>query len=207
MRVAVEPGPMSGLEHRQQVLARAPARAPSTGSSAARRGRTARTAASPARAIRASAAALRDGCACLSVTWGWRPSPPKLPWPTSSPTITPWSRSLAPAIVSPENVKRARRGRTRSSSASWAGAPGRGLRERDGRRDSAAAQRRDHEVAVGLGALGVRLHVVAVLEVLVDDLALRSRSSRRARPAGRSARRRRRPGRPGAASACSRRSR
>src|SRR4051794_1870940 len=37
---------------------------------------------------------------------------------------------------------------------------------------SGSAQRRHDEVAVGLRALGVRLHVLAVLEVLVHDLAL-----------------------------------
>src|SRR5688500_13640799 len=33
-------------------------------------------------------------------------------------------------------------------------------------------ERRHDQVAIGLGALGVRLDVVAILEVLVDDLAL-----------------------------------
>src|SRR3954466_15417621 len=40
-------------------------------------------------------------------------------------------------------------------------------------REPVSAERRHDEVAVGLGALGVGLDVVAVLEVLVGHLALR----------------------------------
>src|SRR6185295_4842819 len=86
-----------------------------------------------------------------SVTCGCLPSPPKLPSPMRRPTMMPSSRASTRASVSGGSDPLFHRGENR---------------------ETALPERSDDEMPVGLGALGVRLDVVAVLEVLVHDLAL-----------------------------------